>query len=122
MCVYRQRWIVFSEDTELPTKWRVCRSYSKTVCLLWVSIEVPQDKVQVQELLREAEFYQLTDFCVLLRNSLTETPQESAVLGKRVTVIKTEGEKDLLVKSTVGPMVILEVSSSSFGEEKVLNL
>jgi hypothetical protein len=41
------------------------------------------------------------------------------MVGKRVTVIKTEMEKDILMKSTLSPMVILEVSSSSFGEEKV---
>jgi hypothetical protein len=34
-------------------------------------------------------------------------------------VIKTEQEKDLLLKNTQEPLVLLEVSSSSFGEEKV---
>eukprot|EP01118_Nematostelium_gracile_P010753 TRINITY_DN3749_c0_g2_i1.p1 TRINITY_DN3749_c0_g2~~TRINITY_DN3749_c0_g2_i1.p1 ORF type:complete len:166 (-),score=58.32 TRINITY_DN3749_c0_g2_i1:33-467(-) len=39
-------------------------------------------------------------------------------VGKQVLVIKTEGEKDALLKASPDPMVILEVSSSSFGDEK----
>jgi len=90
-------------------------------------LEPPRDKNVLMELWKEAEFYQLTGMIEILENQLKEENGSPSLMrwrskdnkvGKQVLVIKTEGEKDSLLKSTSEPMVILEVSSSSFGDEK----
>jgi len=91
------------------------------------TFEPPKDRAAVYELLKEAEFYQLVSMYGLLKEHIdselgspvtTRFTSKTATCGKQVMVIKTEAEKDLLLKTTMEPMVILEVSSSSFGEEK----
>jgi hypothetical protein len=91
-------------------------------------IETPSDRGKCYQLLKEAEFYQLKGMVESLKDALTITENSIFIegtdiilrgkLGKTVTVIKTENEKDFLLKNFLEPIVILEVSSSSFGEEK----
>jgi len=90
------------------------------------SLELPTERSTCYELMKEAEFYQLTAMISILQEGLNEYENPSAYralraspkIGKQVTVIKNESDRDNLVKNTTDPMVILEVSSSSFGEEK----
>jgi len=91
------------------------------------SFEPPKDRATVYELLKEAEFYQLTAMYGQLKEHINNElgspvtnrfSNKSSCVGKQVVVIKTEAEKDILLKTMTDPMVILEVSSSSFGEEK----
>jgi len=90
-------------------------------------LDLPADRSKCYELMKEAEFYQLTGMVDFLKDTMIEAEgsptmlrmgTSGAKIGKQVTVIKTEIERDNLVKTTPDPMVILEVSSSSFGEEK----
>jgi len=93
------------------------------------SLEIPSERSQCFDLMKEAEFYQISSMISFLQDSLSDQSEGSpslyralgsspAKLGKQVTVIKTEPERDNLIKTCSDPMVILEVSSSSFGEEK----
>jgi len=94
------------------------------------SFHPPLDKSKCYEMYKEAEFYQLKGMLETLKVAITdedvatESIEGSPLMGirgkvgKQVTVIKTELERDTLLKSTNFPLVMLEVSSSSFGEEK----
>jgi hypothetical protein len=98
------------------------------------SIEAPKSRSKVifmplifqcYHLLKEAEFFQLSGLSKFLTEHLNlfdsdpSSPKKSKKIGKQVTVIKTEGERDALLKAINEPIVILEVTSSSFGEDKV---
>jgi len=89
------------------------------------SIEPPRDRAKCYDMYKEAEFYQLR----AMMDQLAEQLESDCVVanslkyiankvGKQVTVIKNETEKEILVREVMDPIVILEVSSSSFGEEK----
>lgn len=93
------------------------------------SLELPNERSQCHDLLKEAEYYQITAMAQYLQEGLIEYDEGGLnnyyrsirslpKTGKQVTVIKNESERDALIKNTADPMVILEVSSSSFGEEK----
>jgi len=82
------------------------------------SIDPPASRDKCIELLREAQFYQLGLLAEQLQQFVLEPLCGKPHVGKQVTVIKTDGEKDLLLKKRRDAIVILEVSSSSFGEEK----
>lgn len=89
------------------------------------TIEPPRDRAKAYDLLKEAEFYQLQSLVEILKEHLLSevgSPmyfKKTGKVGKQVTVIKTETEKEMLLKATPDPILILEVSSSSFGDEKV---
>jgi len=70
------------------------------------------------DLLREAEFYQLKPIIDILNQHLAARDVESSLVGKKITVIRTETEKEHLISNAQSPVVLLEVSSSFFGEEK----
>jgi len=84
------------------------------------SIEVPKSKAKCCDLLKEAEFYQLQGLSEVLKEALLEeqgTPlrlSRITKVGKQITVIKTESEKDTILKTSEDPVVILEVTPSSF--------
>eukprot|EP01119_Soliformovum_irregulare_P015179 TRINITY_DN4233_c0_g1_i1.p1 TRINITY_DN4233_c0_g1~~TRINITY_DN4233_c0_g1_i1.p1 ORF type:complete len:241 (-),score=38.41 TRINITY_DN4233_c0_g1_i1:542-1264(-) len=89
-------------------------------------IEQPTERRKILELQSEAEFYQLQGLMEQIQEAIIGgleygSPlgkKTSRIIGKQVTVIKTETERDFLLKSMTDPLVILEVSSSSFGDEK----
>jgi len=98
------------------------------------TIDIPTDQSKCYDLLKEAEFYQLSGLADLLKEALEDYDtqisslnwssisfrmrNQSTKVGKQVIVVKSEADRDLLVKTEPDPMVILEVSSSSFVEEK----
>jgi BTB/POZ domain len=91
-----------------------------------LALQYPRDKTLCLALMREADYYQLRGLRSLLEQFFAEpNPEPQAgrtgvvTIGKQVTVVKTEAEKEALIAyGGPAPIVLLEVSSSSFGEKK----
>jgi BTB/POZ domain-containing adapter for CUL3-mediated RhoA degradation protein len=68
------------------------------------------------ELQKEAEFFGLTELDQRLHDRGEELPRRRV---SKNYVVKSDQERDSIVHNSVKPVVVIECSSSSFGEEKV---